>query len=177
MAVAIAPPATLPPLPSFSAGVKLVNHEIAPGRYLSPSGAGCSWSRLADLTGSYASFLGRSNGSSGQVVVDILPSDVAFESEGCGAFVRYTPPPTRLVTFGDGTWMVNDQISPGRYESTGARTCSWQRLADLTGTGAGYATAGSAIAEAEVEGSVVVDILPTDVGFSASGCGTWVPKG
>jgi hypothetical protein len=157
--------------------VKLVNQEVAPGRYQTPGGAECQWSRLADLAGVYSSYLGRSLGGTGQVIVEILPTDHAFESEGCGTFVRYTPPPSRLVTFGDGTWAVNDQVSPGRYQSTGAGTCAWKRLADFRGVDASYQGPGSALAEAEITGSAVVDILPTDVGFSASGCGTWVRVG
>lgn len=172
-----APVATAPPLPSFGPGVKLVNQEIAPGRYQTPGGPGCRWSRLADLAGVYSSYLGRSSGGAGQVIVEILPTDHAFESESCGTFVRYTPPPSRLVTFGDGTWAVNDQINPGRYQSTGAGECRWQRLADFRGVGASYQGPGSALAEAELRGSALVDILPTDVGFYASGCGTWVRVG
>ena len=159
-------------LPSFGPGLLLVNQQITPGRYLSPSAPGCSWSRLKDLAGTYASYLGRSS-DEGQTIVDILPTDYAFESEGCGQFVRYTPSSTPLPTFGDGTWTVNDQISAGRYQSTGAGACSWKRLANFTGEDTGYNRPGSALASGDVVGSVIVDILPTDVGFASTGCGTW----
>lgn len=76
------PPA--PPGPArqiTSEGIYVVGQDITPGRWRTAGGQSCYWARLGDLTGDQ--ILDNSN-SVGPQVVDILPSDVAFQLRGCG---------------------------------------------------------------------------------------------
>lgn len=74
-------------------------------------------------------------------------------------------------SFGAGTQRVGGTgIAPGRYVTTTADTCYWAKLSGFGGTFdeilANDFNAGK---------NVVVDILPTDVGFTSTRCGTWAP--
>lgn len=63
-------------------GIFVVGTDIVPGRWRTRGGAGsCYWARLGDLTGD--EILDNSN-SDGPQVVDILPSDTAFQLRHCG---------------------------------------------------------------------------------------------
>ena len=74
-------------------------------------------------------------------------------------------------TFGAGTKKVGGTgIAPGRYVTTTADTCYWARLSGFGGTFDEILTNDFSTGK-----NVVVDILPTDVGFTSSGCGTWAP--
>ena len=88
------------------------------------------------------------------------------------------PPPPPGLTFVPGTYQVNVSIPPGRYVAEGAHNgCYWERLNGF----------GGSLAEINANdfqnftGRVIVDILPTDVGFHfTAGCGTfktYVPSG
>jgi hypothetical protein len=78
-----------PPLPAPPPGPKtvidgngtyLVGEDIVPGTYRSAGGSGCYWKRLSSLDGSD---IIDNNLSDGPQVVEILASDVAFETEDC----------------------------------------------------------------------------------------------
>lgn len=66
-------------------GVWLVGKDIEPGLYRTMS-EGCYWARLRDLTGS-RSILANDN-TSGPSYVEILPTDVAFESVRCEIWAK-----------------------------------------------------------------------------------------
>ncbi len=69
--------------------------------------------------------------------------------------------------FGDGVWEVGVDIEPGVYASTSVDHCYWERMSGFTGDDIlanGTADAGT---------HVIVEILPTDAGFTSQGCGTW----
>lgn len=92
---------------------------------------------------------------------------------GCTLARAYAPglPPTR-DGFGDGTWLVPDEVRPGTYRgrSSGAvgDKCSWARLRSFDGA------ASSTIAgDLEGEGPVVVTIRRGDAGFRSRRCGPW----
>lgn len=166
---------TQPPEPGFGGGTLLVGIDIEPGLYAAEvpaSGFGCYWARLADLSGDLDAILANENVSSGaQALVEVLPTDEAFESSGCGRWqtpVLFDPPQTE---FGEGTWIVSDQIAPGRYRSGGPGVsdfgCYWARLSALDGS------FNSLISNGFVEDPTVVDISAGDAGFESSGCGTW----
>jgi len=71
-------------------------------------------------------------------------------------------------TFGDGTYVVGEDIAPGRYRAPGSDLgCYWARLSSLDG-------AHSIIANDAGSGPRVVTILATDAAFETTGCGTWV---
>jgi hypothetical protein len=63
--------------------------------------------------------------------------------------------------------VVNDQISPGRYQSTGGELCYWERTRGFGGT------LDQIIANANVSGPTILDIARSDVGFKSRGCGSW----
>jgi hypothetical protein len=162
------PAPTTTSLPGFGSGTKLVNTDVAPGRYLSLSAGGnCYWARLKDASGDFEAILANDN-TRGQAIVEIAPTDGVFESSGCARWQLYAPPPAPVTTFGEGTWVVNEQIVPGRYRSSGdSGSCYWQRQ---SGFGGDF---GEILANANTEGPAVVDISPSDAGFKSSGCGTW----
>ena len=101
--------------------------------------------------------------------MDIAPTDGVFKSQGWGDWTLYEP--TSIETFGDGHWVVNGDIAPGRWQSSGGDTCYWQRSSGFSGE------LGSILANSNVTGPTVVDIAPTDAGFKSSGCGDWTRVG
>lgn len=73
-------------------------------------------------------------------------------------------------SFGSGTKIVGSSVQAGRYMSTTASSCYWERLSGFTGSFE------EILANENPSGShVIVDILPTDKGFNSNRCGTWVP--
>ena len=65
-------------------------------------------------------------------------------------------------TFGDGTYMVGQEIQPGAYEATGGESCVWF----LHRGGNQYVTSLSTDSD-------VVEILGSDLAFHTERCGTW----
>jgi hypothetical protein len=78
-------------------------------------------------------------------------------------------PASPAATFGDGTYIVGSDIAPGRYRARNlGLLCYWERLSGLGGS------FDEIIANGNPSGSsAVVEIRPTDKGFSSSGCGQW----
>ena len=75
-------------------------------------------------------------------------------------------------SFGDGTWIVGDDIEPGRYRTPNDAKgsfvlCSWTRLSGLSGD------LDDVIAIKLPSGPTYVEILPTDVAFETDDCGLW----
>ncbi|MCZ2826015.1 MULTISPECIES: hypothetical protein [unclassified Modestobacter] len=105
--------------------------------------------------------------SSGEPSPDADPIAAAAPAESAvPETAESTPQPPG---FGDGTYLVGTDISPGRYRADGARSCSWQRLSDLTGD---Y---DAVLAWEFPDGQAYVDVLPTDVAFATDDCGRWTP--
>jgi hypothetical protein len=70
--------------------------------------------------------------------------------------------------FKDGTYKVGSDIQPGTYRTRiSSDGCYWERMADFTGG------LDSILANENTDAPAVVTILPTDVGFSSTRCGTW----
>ena len=149
-------------------GTYLVGADIAPGRYRTNSlSSFCSWSRLSGFGGSDIIDIDIPSGAS--AIVDIAPTDVGFETNGCGSWSTDLSPVTASPTgpFGDGTYLVGADIAPGRYRTTSLSSfCSWSRLSGF---------GGSDIIDIDIPSgaSAIVDIAPTDVGFETNGCGSW----
>lgn len=66
-------------------GTYVVGSDIPPGTYSSNGGSGCYWARLASLN---TEDIIDNNISDGPQTVEILPSDKAFLTEGCGDWHR-----------------------------------------------------------------------------------------
>jgi hypothetical protein len=88
------------------------------------------------------------------------------------------PPPPQVLTFAPGTYQVNVTMPPGRYVAETAHSgCYWERLNGFGGS-LGEINANDF---QNFTGRVLVDILPSDVGFDFDdGCGlfkSYVPSG
>lgn len=74
-------------LTTFDPGLWLVGSDIQPGTYRATDLDGCYWERLSGLDGSFDSIIANDFlDESGQALVEIAGSDVAFSSEGCGTW-------------------------------------------------------------------------------------------
>jgi hypothetical protein len=78
--------------------------------------------------------------------------------------------PANARTFRDGAWVVGADIAPGKYRSSGGKTCTWSRLRGLGGTPE------EIIATETANGHRVVTIRSSDAGFTSTGCGTWTRR-
>ncbi|MBA2388203.1 MAG: hypothetical protein H0V69_14080 [Acidimicrobiia bacterium] len=167
------PATTLPPtttLPGFDDGTKLVNQDIPPGRYITKSS--CYWERLSGLGGTIDDIIANDN-STQQAIVEIYPGDAAFNSIGCGRWELYRPPAAPATSFGPGDWVVNEQFVAGTYQADGGQggACYWERAAGFDHL------IDFVIANDFGNPSPIVEISPSDVRFSSSGCGTWTKIG
>ena len=72
-----------------------------------------------------------------------------------------------LASIADGTWMVGNEVAAGIYSAQGGAECSWKRLSGFSGASEDTIAAGSGADR------LIVEIVPTDRGFSTSGCGQW----
>ena len=175
--VAPTPTFTVPSTPtptagSFGAGQHLIGTDIAPGRYYSAPASGCYWERQSGLGGTFDEILANELilFAAGQWIVDILASDVAFETNAeCGAWfttMRRGWQPTIMP----GLWLGGDQVSPGTYRAEADDGCYWERLRGFTGAFSEL-IANKLVSSA---GAQFVTIDAADAGFSTSDdCGTW----
>ena len=78
------------------------------------------------------------------------------------------PPAGPRTTFSDGTYVVGSEVSAGTYRNSSSSSgCYWERLSGFGGT------TDEIIANNFTQSRQLVTISPSDVGFSAQGCGTW----
>lgn len=68
-------------------GMWIVGKQIKPGVYQSRAGVSCYWERLAGLSGKYEDLIDNGGYRKGQQLVEVLASDFAFTSQGCGQWV------------------------------------------------------------------------------------------
>ena len=159
---------------SFGAGTWLVGSEIEPGRYFTNPRAGCYWERLSGLGGTLADTIANEfiGFDSPQEIVDIAPSDRAFDAdEDCGTWDQTPEPSPPAGTIPPGTWLVGGQIAPGVYEVDAGDGCYWERLSGFGGRGIDDVLANDFVSGG---GRQLVEIAPDDVGFSNDvDCGTW----
>ncbi len=176
---------TLPTTPpaSFSAGVVLVGTDIPPGIYETdvPNDGPeyCYWERLNDVSftepglGSPedAVIAGGNSWPGSHFIIEILATDVAFNSYDCGNFTQFVAPKSPATSFGPGIWLVGQQIVPGHYESSGDPSaefgCYWARLDAVTGWSF------NVIAYQPFAGADTADITADDFAFDSNGCGNW----
>ena len=153
---------------SFGDGMKIIGTEIAPGTYRSRGGSGCYWERLKGFGGSFDEIIANDN-VIGPTVVTIAATDKGFKSSRCNRWTQDLSPITSSPTapFGDATLMVNTDISPGTWRSSGGGGCYWERLSGFSGEFKDI------IANDNVAEPTVVTISPGDAGFSSTRCGTW----
>jgi hypothetical protein len=162
-------PVTSSPTAPFANGVYVVGLDVQPGLWRSQTSGSnsCYWARLKNTTGS-DDILANDIGI-GPRVVEIVASDKAFESSSCSQWSRVIGPITSSPTapFSDGVYVVGVDIQPGTWRSDGSgSSCYWERLRNFTGND-------EIIDNYLGSAPAVVTILTSDVGFSASRCGTW----
>lgn len=162
------------PRTQFGNGQFLVNTQIAPGRYFADPVAGCYWERQKGASGSFDDIIANDFVGDNllQIVVDILPSDFAFETDSdCGTWFT-TPRRGFAANISPGTWLVGSQVAPGTYQSNVSDGCYWERVRNFEGV-FGSILANDFIPTASAR---LVEIRLGDVGFSTDGeCGTWTP--
>ena len=84
--VTYTPPKPAGPKTTITAeGTYLVGIDIAPGTYRQPGGIDCYWARLRSLD---TSDIIDNNNSVGPQVVEILPTDKAFQTRGCATWTK-----------------------------------------------------------------------------------------
>ena len=100
--------------------------------------------------------------------------DLRAEAEGLTATrtgIRVDPKPGPRTSFGAGTWLVNDDIAPGRYFTDPSSACYWERLSGVGGT------LDDVIANEFIgfdSGQEIVHIDGSDHAFATDAdCGTW----
>jgi hypothetical protein len=73
-------------------------------------------------------------------------------------------------SFGDGIWLVGEEIQPGTYRSPAGGSCYWARLS-------GFGGFDDIIINGGFTRNQTVTISASDKGFESSNCGTWVKIG
>lgn len=69
--------------------------------------------------------------------------------------------------FGDGTYIVGENLEPGIYRSTATSLCYWERMSGFGGTLDEIIANGN-------EGTII-EIAASDAGFKTERCGQWLP--
>jgi hypothetical protein len=148
--------------------MKSVPADIAPGTYRLMDGNGCYWERLNGFGGTLDEIIANDN-AVGPTIVTIAATDKGFNSSRCGRWTQNMSSITSCPTapFGDGTFMVNTDIAPGTWRSSGSGDCYWERLKGFSGE------MDDIIANDNVSEPTVVTISPGDAGFSSVRCDTW----
>jgi hypothetical protein len=71
------------PLTTVPEGKWVIDAHIAPGTYEAPGSDSCYWERLSGVSGEFED-ISANDLPSGRAIVEIAPSDFAFNSSGCG---------------------------------------------------------------------------------------------
>jgi hypothetical protein len=156
----------------FGNGRHLVHSDIRAGRYYSDPAFGCRWERLSGLGGTFADIIATEfiafNAS--QWIVDILPTDRAFQTgRECGTWFN-TPRHGAQSDIGTGVWLVPQQVVSGMYRADARAGCYWERVRNFEG-GVSSIIANQFVTST---GSRQIEIGFLDAGFhSAEACGTW----
>jgi hypothetical protein len=167
------PPAATTRAPmSITPGAWRVTRHVQPGRYYADPQAGCYWERQRGFSGALPDVIANEfiAFDAGQWIVDIFSTDAGFESDpACGTWSS-TPRASLQSTIRPGVWLIGTQIPAGTYRVNAAAGCYWARLRNFTSQLDGIVDNDFS----PLEGSQVVTLLPTDVGFeSDADCGTW----
>jgi hypothetical protein len=160
--------APAPQVASFGSGMQVVGADITPATYRSMGGDSCYWERLSGFGGTLDEIVANEN-AAGPTVVTIAATDKGFSSTRCSRWSQDLSPITSSPTapFGDGVFIVNKDIAPGTWRSSGGDGCYWARLAGFSGE------LDHIIANDNVSGPTVVTVGAADAGFTSTRCGTW----
>lgn len=165
------PPPTRPPVEIRPVEIRPVALRVGPdvrtGRYLSVT-TPCYWERVVN-----DSLMANDHTTAGHTIVDVLPTDTHLRSAHC-EWKPYAPPAAPAATFGNGDWLVGEDVEPGRYRSTkeGHPPCSWERAM-------GFSQDPLTVIATEVapgQGTVEVTLVAGQR-FTSRYCGTWTKVG
>ncbi len=154
---------------TFGNGTYRVGHNIPAGTYRTRrSTSNCYWERLKGFSGSLHDIIANDFGS-GYMVVTIKATDKGFKSSGCGKWSSDLSRVTSSTTkFGQGTFIVGTDLTPGTYRSSKGNGCYWARL-----RGFGGALRDIIANDFVTGGPSIVRIKASDKGFQSSSCGNW----
>jgi hypothetical protein len=94
---------------------------------------------------------------------------VGFTSNNCGTWTSdLSQITTSKSQHDDGTYIVDTDLTPGTWKSSGSPGCYWERESSFTGGGVG-----SIIANNNTDSPAIVTVLGSDKGFKSNNCGTW----
>ena len=176
-APSMASPTQAGPRPAVDGdGTYLVGADIMPGIYRTPGGSRCYWARLNSLD---TSDIIDNNNSTGPQVIEILPSDRAFQTRGCQQWTLEasqnspvpaapTPPP------------AGPQQSPGGGSSYEGMSCSYRAALTLRTAQSAVLICDEGSGIYTYEGLRLKDnarislpgVVPTASGFSVTNNGT-----
>ena len=158
-----------------------------------PAGHGSSGGGLFNNKGQLLGFITAANATLVEVtpitqlceVVFTCSTGIFYDSLTTGSPVTTVAPATTTTStsttsttttttipgsFVDGTKVLGINFTAGRYATSTAASCYWERLRGFSGS------LSDVIENDIAPGSrVIVDVLSTDVGFKTSRCGTWTP--
>jgi hypothetical protein len=143
-------------------GTFRVPQDMTPGLYHASPTSTCYYARLRNA-GDNTSIITNEN-ISGELTVEIKPSDGGFDSAGCGKWKPVTAGSgSRAVTFGEGIWLAGTDIAAATYHSSGSDGCRWK----VVDPGTANIFSGDL-----TSGPSVVSVSDGQSLFSM-GCGTW----
>jgi hypothetical protein len=160
------------PRTRFGAGQYRVGDDIAAGRYFTAVTDGCYWERQSGLSGTLLDVVANDfvDYSAPQYILDILGSDVGFETDArCGTWDQAPKGGTR-ATIPSGVWLVGSQVAPGTYRTTAPAGCYWERVRNFEHRLASIIAADFVFSGG---GQQFVTIRADDTGFQSDDCGTW----
>lgn len=164
-------PARFPLAPSGATFGNGIHTDVSAGTYRSggTTNSGCYWARLSGTSGTFEEII-TNNNSTGPTLVTIADSDAAFESTRCQTWqaVQDTYPSSPADSFDDGTYVVGEHIQPGTYTTGASDGCYYARL-----SGFGKVGVEDIIINNITDDPVTLTIPDSDLGFTATRCGTW----
>ena len=147
------PTPTLPTVrTTFGDGTYLVPEEVAPGAYVT--------SDAQALCRVYDHRSARVAGGSGTITLTVLSDWSSIRVSNCGTFRPHTP--TVRTTFGDGTYLVPEEVAPGTYVTSDA-----QALCRVYDHRSARVAGGS--------GTITLTVLSDWSSIRVSNCGTFRP--
>lgn len=157
------------------AGLYKVGSKVKPGTYVARhAGATCYWQRIGQAN-VFGAIIGQ-NYLRGQAVATILPTDTAFQTGGCGAWMKLSDVPVALKTSipSSGVYLVNTQLNPGVWKTTTAGSaCTWKTVRSFSGL-----ESTDVISHGEPTSGTAEVTLTSDIaGFLVANCGTWTRTG
>ena len=165
----------------FSDGIYFVGSEIAPGIYRTKGNDtslyGCRWQRLSGFGAENDNVIVNYSEDQGiPTIVAIEASDKGFKTEGCGLWYAQSLPVTESLTeFGDGAFIVGQDIEPGIYKNSGSANagCRWERLSGLSRNSYNARLFGQDSELITQSRNGIVAIQPTDKAFVSYKCLKW----